>query len=93
MANEASQEDLSRYVTDSRTPFLQDSVLEAECCWFFFYNPEIYIPEHAWATRMLSVYAVSKKGDMRHTYNYSDDTIKLKDYVQAMSAHFKKKGT
>jgi hypothetical protein len=93
MAMEATQKDLSQYVTDPHTPYLQDSVLEAECCWYFFYNPEIEIPEQDWVWRMLGTYAVSKKGDMSHTYNFSDDPIKLQDYLQAMSAYFKKRGT
>lgn len=92
MALESAKEDLSRYVKDN-TPFLAEVVLEGECCWFFFHNPDIEIPEHAWATRMLSVKAVSKKGDMNQTYNYSDDPIKLNDYLQTMSSYFKKKGT
>ncbi|NOU86207.1 hypothetical protein GC102_10525 [Paenibacillus sp. LMG 31460] len=93
MAENASREDLERYIIDPQTPFLEDFVLEGECCWFFFYNPDIEIPEQDWSRRMLSAYAVSKKGDMRHTYNYSSDPIKLQDYLQAMSAHFKKKCT
>lgn len=93
MALEATQEDLSKYVTNPNTPYLQDSVLEAECCWFFFYNPEIEIPEQDWVRRMLGTYAVSKKGDMSHTYNFSDDPIKIQDYLHAMSAYFKKRGT
>ncbi|MDI4647478.1 hypothetical protein [Cohnella hashimotonis] len=92
MAQESAKEDLSQYVKDS-TPFLAEVVLEGECCWFFFHNPDIEIPEYAWATRMLSVKAVSKKGDMNKTYNYSDDPIKLNDYLQTMSSYFKRKGT
>lgn len=93
MALEATQEDLSRYVTNPHTPYLQDSFIEAECCWFFFYNPEIEIPEQDWFRRMCGTYAVSKKGDMSHTYNFSDDPKKLQDYIQAMSTYFKKRVT
>ncbi|RKN61997.1 hypothetical protein [Paenibacillus ginsengarvi] len=92
MAMEAAQKDLSRYAKDPHTPYLQNSVLEAECCWFFFYNPEIEIPEQDWVRRMLGAYAVSKKGEMSHTYNFSDDPIKLQDYLQTMSAYFKRRG-
>lgn len=41
---------------------------------------------------MLGAYAISKKGEVSHTYNYLDDPMKARDYLNAMSGYFNKKG-
>lgn len=92
MAENFSRRDLLDYVEDSNISFLHEVTQEAECCWFFFYNPMIVIPKERWALQMLSAYAISKRGEISHTYNYLDDPIKAKDYLYAMSGYFKKRG-
>lgn len=92
MAEKLSRQDLLDYVEDPNIPFLHEITLEAEYCWFFFYNPNIIIPEEQWLLKMLGAYAISKKGEVSRTYNYLDDPMKAKDYLMAMSAYFNRKG-
>ncbi len=92
MAEDMSRQDLLEYVEDPDVPFLHEVTLEAEYCWFFFYNSNIVIPEENWVLKMLSAYAISKKGDVSHTYNYLDDPRKANDYLMAMSAYFNRRG-
>jgi len=92
MAEKFSREDLLDYIKDPEVTFLHEVTLEAEYCWFFFYNPNIIIPEEKWSLKMLGAYAISKKGEACHTYNYLEDPIKVKDYLIAMSGYFNKKG-
>jgi len=92
MAEDMSRQDLLDYVKDPNVPFLHEVTLEADYCWFFFYNPNIIIPEEKWLLKMLGAYAISKRGDVSHTYNYLDDPIKANDYLMAMSAYFNRRG-
>lgn len=92
MAEKFIRQDLLDYVEDPHVLFLHEVTLEAECCWFFFYNPKIIIPEEKWLLKMLGAYAISKKGKVSHTYNYLDDSVKARDYLNVMSGYFNKKG-
>ncbi|ODP27118.1 hypothetical protein PTI45_03439 [Paenibacillus nuruki] len=92
MAEKFIRQDLVDYVEDPHVLFLHEVTLEAEYCWFFFYNPKIIIPEEKWLLKMLGAYAISKKGEVSHTYNYLDDSVKARDYLNVMSGYFNKKG-
>lgn len=92
MAEKFIRQDSLDYVEDSHVLFLHKVTLEAEYCWFFFYNPKIIIPEEKWLLKMLGAYAISKKGEVSHTYNYLNDPVKARDYLKAMSGYFNKKG-
>ena len=92
MAEHMSRQVLLDYVDHPNMSFLDELVLEADCCWFFFYNPQIIIPQDKWLLHILKAYAISKKGSVSHTYNYLDDPVEAKDYLHAMSGYFRKRG-
>ncbi|NQX61059.1 hypothetical protein [Paenibacillus qinlingensis] len=91
MAEESGRSDLLRININHYESILSDIILEGECCWFFFFHPDIVIPENAWHQRK-SAYTISMEGEISRTYDFSDDPIMFKDYMQAMSAYFKRKG-
>jgi hypothetical protein len=69
---------------------LQGAQLEAENCWMFFVNPEIVIPPK----RALSdfAYCVSKKGTARSIPDFSDNSVRFREYLKDMSRYFEERG-
>ena len=77
-------------VTDTSMPLLQEEYLEAENCWMFFRNRLIVIaPERALSD---CAYCVSKRGNGRSIPDYSNDPVRLVEYLHIMSNHFKERG-
>jgi hypothetical protein len=77
-------------IKDDSIPLLQDEYLEADYCWMFFRNKAIVLaPERALSD---FAYCVSKKGHIRYIVDFSDDPVRLQEYLQAMSNYFKEKG-
>lgn len=68
-------------------PVLSGQYVEAECCWFFFRNRQIQIPEHM--SLRDGAYAISKKGQVYGIADFSDNPIKLKEYLEKFSEHLK----
>lgn len=82
---------LASHLKDKSMPILDERYLEAEYCWMFFKSPQIEIPPEAnlgikWA------YVVSKRGNARMIQDFSYDPVKLHEYLQTMSNHFKERG-
>jgi hypothetical protein len=90
IATDMAGYDTARDVKNKSVQLLQDHYLETEYCWMFFRNKEITIaPERALSD---CAYCVSKKGSGRSIADYSDDSIRLHEYLQIMSNHFKERG-
>lgn len=81
---------LGRFWVDKSIPLLQEENLEAEHCWMFFRNKAIVITQEGALTDW--AYCVSKKGTARSTVDFSDDPVRLHEYLQIMSDHFKEHG-
>ena len=90
IATEQAAYHLEAIRKDKSMPLLQDSYLETDYCWMFFRNKGIVLaPEQAlsgWA------YCVSKKGHARSIADFSDDMIRVHEYLQTISNYFKEKG-
>jgi len=87
IAADRAKNTLSDDIKDSSIPVLQDNYMEADHCWMFFRNKAIVIaPE-----RSLSdcAYCISKKGHVRYIADFSDDPVRLQEYLQTMSNYFK----
>lgn len=69
---------------------LQDRYLEAEYCWMFFRNKEIFIPEEQALAD--GAFVVSKKGAFRYIADFSSEPEKLQSYLETMSNYFKDRG-
>ncbi|MGF6766245.1 hypothetical protein P3T24_006591 [Paraburkholderia sp. GAS33] len=90
IATDMATYDTARDVKDKSIPLLQDGYLEADYCWMFFRNKVIVIaPERALSD---CAYCVSKMGHGRSIPDYSNDPIRLQEYLQTMSNHFKERG-
>ncbi|WP_322925076.1 hypothetical protein [Paenibacillus campi] len=90
IAEKAAKKRLKDYATEEAL-FLSDTFKETKYCWFFFRNNSIVGPPE----EVLSwdcAYAVSKKGELNVIGDFSDDPIKLEDYLQKMSNYFKERG-
>lgn len=90
VASDLALSHLSIYWNDKSIPLLQTENLEAEHCWLFFRNRAILIPQEGslaeWA------YCISKKGTARSIVDFSDDPVRLYEYLQIMSNYFKERG-
>ena len=91
LAEEAALDDLAEFMGDPTMNVLDDMYVEAEYCWFFFRNKQIQGPPER-VLRWKRAYAVSKKGGLRVIADYSKDPVRLQEYLQIMSNHFKEKG-
>ncbi|OXM82457.1 hypothetical protein [Paenibacillus rigui] len=91
LAEELAYENLNHFVPNNNSQLLSHRFEEAECCWFFFTNEDIIptLPEEAWFSKSYSSYAISKKGEARSIYNYTNEKEKLKKYVHVLSNYFK----
>jgi hypothetical protein len=89
IATDLALSHLSSYWIDKSIPLLQEGNLEAEHCWMFFRNRAIVINQEGaladWA------YCISKKGTARSIVDFSDDPVRLHEYLQIMSNHFKER--
>lgn len=90
IATDIAAYDTARDVEDKSIPLLQDNYLEAEYCWILFRNKAIVIaPERALSD---CAYCISKKGHGRSIADCSNDSVRLHEYLQIMSNHFKERG-
>ncbi len=89
VATDLALSHLAVYWIDKSIPLLQEGNLEAEHCWMFFRNKAIVITQEGaladWA------YCISKKGTARSIADFSDDPVRLHEYLQTMSNHFKER--
>lgn len=91
IAEKSARRRLEPFMGNASIPILRNYYEEAECCWFFFKNPQIV----GSIERNLSwnfAIAVSKKGEVSIIADFSDEQEKLKDYLQVMSNYFKERG-
>jgi hypothetical protein len=68
-------------------PILSEQYVEAECCWFFFRNKQIQIPESQ--SLLDGAYVVSKKGNLFGIADFSNNPTKLKEYLEKFFEHLK----
>jgi len=86
IAEAAARLNLQGFLTDESVTLLRAEVLEAEHCWMFFRNPEIYVPADSaligdWA------YVVSRYGDVRDVADLYGQQG-LIEYLKKMSDYF-----
>jgi hypothetical protein len=86
LAEEAAMEEIGGFRKSNKMPVLSGEYVEAECCWVFFRNKRIQIPEGFLRNY---AYAVSKKGHVILIVDFSDDPLKLKEYLKKFSDHLK----
>jgi len=90
IASDLAAFDTASDIEDRSIPVLQDDYLEAEYCWMFFRNKAIVIaPERALSD---CAYCISKHGHGRSIADYFNDPVRLREYLQIMSGHFKERG-
>lgn len=78
--------DMASDVKNKSIPLLQEEYLEAENCWIFFRNRSILIaPERSISD---CAYCVSKKGTGRSIPDYSNNSVRLSEYLKIMSDYF-----
>ena len=82
--------DIGCFRDSADIPLLDVKSYEGECCWFFFRNMEIIVPENM--SLRAHAYAVSKRGSVRGIAEFSGDIIQIKEYLKKMSDHFKQNG-
>ncbi|MFD1886777.1 hypothetical protein [Paenibacillus wenxiniae] len=90
IAEKAASEQLKDYANEE-TSFLSHEFMEAEYCWFFFRNKNIFGPPEQ-VLRWDCAFAVSKKGELNLIGDFSEDAKELEDYLQKMSNYFKERG-
>ncbi|TXH31981.1 MAG: hypothetical protein E6Q98_26115 [Rhodospirillaceae bacterium] len=90
-AEKQAYADIDSFRKDKSIPLLDDEYLEAEHCWMFFQNKDIYLaPEYQFSHR---AYAYSKKkGVGRTVYDLRDDPERMSEHLQYMSDFFAKRG-
>jgi hypothetical protein len=91
MADEIARSDLAELVMDQSIPFLATKYLEAEYCWIFFRNESIVLNQK-YSLRWDWAYAISKKGNARHVYDFRGDEERMKSYLQELSNFFRERG-
>ena len=90
IATDMAIHDTRHDLKDKSMPVLENKYFEADYCWMFFRNKAIVIaPERA---LLECAYCVSKKGTARSIADFSDDLVRLHEYLQTMSNYFKEKG-
>ncbi|MDB5075341.1 MAG: hypothetical protein JWO42_1520 [Chloroflexi bacterium] len=88
-AENAARSHVSNFRKDESIPFLAERHLEAEHCWMFFRNEAIVVPPG----RLLDwAYCVSKRGSLRSIADFSDDPVRLQEYLLTMSNYFRDRG-
>ncbi|MDB5058725.1 MAG: hypothetical protein JWO59_2197 [Chloroflexi bacterium] len=90
LAGKEAHSDVSIFRKDESTPLLSERYLEADHCWMFFRNEAIVVPPE----RPLrdAVYCVSKRGSLRSIADFSDDPVRLQEYLLTMSNYFRDRG-
>lgn len=91
MAEEIARGDLEELVHDRAITLLDAKDLEADYCWIFFRNSHIILDEK-YSLRWNWAYAISKKGNTRHVYDFRGDEERTKCYLQELSNFFKDRG-
>jgi hypothetical protein len=91
IAQKVAEPALRPFMPEGGQDLLREEYAEAENCWFFFRNPEIFVPPEKsmkgdWA------YAVSKRGTARQIADFFDDKEGLRAYLQTMSDYFGSRG-
>lgn len=87
LAEEVAIKQIWLFRESNEVPVLNGHYEEGECCWFFFRNREIQIPEHMILRD--GAYAISKRGEIRLIVDFSYDSKLLKEYLQKFSEHLK----
>jgi hypothetical protein len=87
LAEDTAVKQVGMFRNNCEIPVLREEYVEAECCWFFFRNRQIEIPESM--SLKDCAYAISKKGQVYGIADYSDNHIKLNEYLEKFSEHLK----
>ena len=86
IATESAREAFAQLLTVKNKEILSRNFLEAEHCWLFFKNEEIFVPVELSLSLSWS-YAVSKKGHVRQFYTF-ENIEEMKAALENLSQHF-----
>lgn len=90
IASDVAAYNLAGFLADKTISLLQEEYLEAENCWMFFRNKAIVLPPEGALSDF--AYCVSKKGAARSVLDFSENSVRLHEYLESMSNHFKERG-
>jgi hypothetical protein len=87
IAEKAALSNLQQFLTKPGEKLLREDFLESENCWFFFRNPDVYVPPEMSLSGDCA-YAVSRRGQVRDIADFSGEPERLADYLKVMSDYF-----
>jgi hypothetical protein len=91
IAEESALQKLEQFRKNPAIPILSKHFEEADCCWIFFRNKEIFGPEERKISWDFAI-AVSKKGEVSLIADYRNEPDQLRMYLQKISNYFLEKG-